>query len=466
MKAILFPVLNLICIGAFCQAKCDCPKEFEFVRSFIERNYAGYNDKVTDKKSFSEYTAIYEQQAAAAGNRTYCEAAIAGWLLYFQDDHIQMIDRQADAFDPATTFNIDSSQIKSLGEKTLKDIEGLYVAESNKYKIAIVKDQTPFRDYVGTILSSTNKSWTAGQVKIELKLRHDDIYDAIFYMGNHSVQVRQYTIRDGKFDPPDYQKAGLLNGTAQAAETEPFPKIENSNQIVAFRKISDSACYLRIKSFDDHFAKKIDEVLESNKKTIESTPYMILDLRYNGGGSDFTYSKLIPLVYTRPIKTIGVDVLSTPENIESWSRLERDNPKLPAAVKSALDSAIQKMKDNPNRLVKLVDDQTYTATQTLLYPKKIAILIDRDCGSSTEEFLLAAKQSDKVILFGENTAGVLDYSNMRTVDLECLKYALGYSTTRSRRIPEGAIDKNGIAADVKEDFKAGWLDRVLARLRN
>lgn len=37
------------------------------------------------------------------------------------------------------------------------------------------------------------------------------------------------------------------------------------------------------------------------------------------------------------------------------------------------------------------------------YPKKIAFLIDRNTASSAESLLLAAKQSKKASLFGENS---------------------------------------------------------------
>ncbi len=66
---------------------------------------------------------------------------------------------------------------------------------------------------------------------------------------------------------------------------------------------------------------------------------------------------------------------------------------------------------------------------------------------------------------GQPTAGVLDYSNMRAVNLDCLPYALGYSTSRSRRIPENAIDDSGIIPDVLIDFNEIWLKTVLNYLQ-
>mgnify|MGYP002079137190 FL=1 len=193
---------------------------------------------------------------------------------------------------------------------------------------------------------------------------------------------------------------------------------------------------------------------------------MIIDVRYNGGGSDFSYSPLLPFIYTNPIKTVGTDVLSTPDNIKSWQKVIDENPKLPEDVKNSITDVITQMSQNPTKFINIGNDEIDTTLQiAYVFPRKVAILIDEDCASSTEQFLLAAKQSKKVIIFGQPTAGVLDYSNMRTVDLNCMPYLLGYSTSRSRRIPENAIDNTGILPDVTLNFDKIWLEEVLNNLK-
>ena len=51
------------------------------------------------------------------------------------------------------------------------------------------------------------------------------------------------------------------------------------------------------------------------------------------------------------------------------------------------------------------------------YPQRVAVLVDKRCGSTCEEFLLVARQSFKVKLFGQSSAGSLDYSNLRPFTL-------------------------------------------------
>jgi C-terminal processing protease CtpA/Prc len=88
------------------------------------------------------------------------------------------------------------------------------------------------------------------------------------------------------------------------------------------------------------------------------------------------------------------------------------------------------------------------------YPENVGIIINEANGSTAEQFLLEAKQSRKVKLFGVTTFGVLDISNMYFVDSPCKEFQLGYSLSRSMRIPDFTIDEKGIQPDY-------YLDRTI-----
>jgi C-terminal processing protease CtpA/Prc len=97
------------------------------------------------------------------------------------------------------------------------------------------------------------------------------------------------------------------------------------------------------------------------------------------------------------------------------------------------------------------------------YPKNVGIIINGGNGSTTEQFLLAAKQSKKVKLFGTTTAGILDISNMNFVTSPCSEFELGYCISKSLRIPDMAIDDKGIQPDYYIDNtipKYKWIDYV------
>jgi C-terminal processing protease CtpA/Prc len=87
----------------------------------------------------------------------------------------------------------------------------------------------------------------------------------------------------------------------------------------------------------------------------------------------------------------------------------------------------------------------------------VGIIINDGVASSAEQFLLDAKQSSKVLLFGNcNTAGVLDYSNAITEKLPSGKFELTFPMTRSRRLPDHPIDNIGISPDVYVPYPANY----------
>ncbi|BAV10046.1 TSPc, tail specific protease [Filimonas lacunae] len=61
--------------------------------------------------------------------------------------------------------------------------------------------------------------------------------------------------------------------------------------------------------------------------------------------------------------------------------------------------------------------------------------------------MLAARQSKKVKFFGTPTFGAADISNMYSIKDPCNEYELGYSLSRSKRIPQYIIDDRGLQPD-------------------
>lgn len=105
----------------------------------------------------------------------------------------------------------------------------------------------------------------------------------------------------------------------------------------------------------------------------------------------------------------------------------------------------------------------------VLYPKNVGIIINKNCGSTTEQFLLAAKQSKKVKLFGNTTAGVLDISNLNSVKSPCNEFELWYGTSKSLRIPNMAIDDKGVQPDYYFDKTIKpyeWIDMTIEILNH
>jgi len=221
--------------------------------------------------------------------------------------------------------------------------------------------------------------------------------------------------------------------------------------------------YLRIPTFASNYKKEIDSVISTNKSKILAKKNLIIDIRDNGGGSDRSYSEIIPLIYTNPIRTMSVEYLSTPNNNKSWEELAQQKG-LSESMRATYAGYVEKLNASPGKFVKLFND-FYTTTYDIKYPfpQNVAIIINGNNGSTAEQFLLAAKQSKKVKLFGTTTMGELDISNMYSITSPDKKFTLWYCTSKSLRVPENTIDNKGIEPDFYIDrniTKEQWLPYV------
>lgn len=449
-------LLLMFPIAAYSQ-QCNCEQQFEAVRKCIEKNYAGFKDKATGKKApaYKQFTDNYLEKVRKSEKPAYCLMLISEWLRYFKDGHIQSWS-QADEADSAMTaalikntevINIPKAKLEEL--KKTKGFEGIYVHNDSSYTVAIIKSKTPYRDYAGVIMSSKTPLWTPGQVKLEIKEKTDGDYKVLLYMRDHSYRMQYWNFDGAGLNDGEWRKMG---GVAGNKNREQF---EN----VSVKKLDDKTLCIQIGTFSDWNARAIDSVFKANEGLLKSMPYLVLNLRGNGGGSDFAYKPILPYIYSGPMIGIGVDVLATEDNINGWKQIIKRN--LPEKVRSGIQEVIDSMEKHVGEFVSSADDDTLAFDKVEPFPKKVAVLIDGGCGSTTEQFLLAARQSKKVTLMGQHTAGVLDYSNVRMAQLPCKEIGLAYATTKSRRINKGqAIDNIGIKPKVLLTGKQDWVEEA------
>lgn len=205
----------------------------------------------------------------------------------------------------------------------------------------------------------------------------------------------------------------------------------------------------RLPSFEWPETQKIDSLTTIVRKEFKETPYWIIDIRGNEGGTDYAFSNLLPFLYTNPIVIMPDEYWSSKGNID----ILKDNLKandLPADGKKFLNNVIKLMESNIGDFVNPSGKDKFVTNLDSIYayPKKIGILIDRNSKSSAESFLLRAKQSKKVTIFGENSAGSLDYANTQFFNLPCKTFNLVIAISRSKRLPLHPIDNIGITPDI------------------
>ena len=477
MKKGLLIILTIFLSRLTSGQNCNCADNFVWLKETFEKNDAGFQ-YVIDKKGEADYkkhTDIYTEKVKTITDKELCAEALLEWLRYFRRGHLwlqsiakketdgkdkvdnnkirlQYKDWEKYAYDEKE-FNTYISQLKA------PSLEGIW--SSPPYKIGIRKVNS---EYIGFVLEADGIYWNKTQVKFKIKDENGKL-SATYFMQNHSAsEIKEVKLIGSNYLSMEFVFLKRLSPTFPVdISIDRFLKYQ-STSIPLFEKFSDKTVILRIPSFDGSAKKQIDSVIMANMQTITKTENLIIDLQNNGGGSDGSYEKLIPLIYTNPIRIVGMELLSTPLNNKRMEEFA-DDPDASADDRKWAREAADKLNKNLGKFVNLDSSIVNIETSDTIYtyPKKVGIIINGGCGSTTEQFILAAKQSNKVKLFGTTTFGSLDISNMYSVKSPCNELELGYCLSKSFRIPDFTIDGKGLQPDYYLDNeipKYEWLDFV------
>lgn len=444
----LFPII-LGCSSIGLAQNCDCESNYQWTKKTFEENDAGFQ-LALDRKGLNAYKAHNEKIEAKiknVKNDMQCTKILYEWLTFFRSGH-HGISRLTVGVDNTENFSNESVNIdfkkfeKYISSKKEADLEGIW--ESKPYLIGIQKIND---EYKGFIMKSEAENWKPKDLKLKINA---DQKTGVYYMGDKSPKPIKNVILLGKntlkmgniilnrVSSPFHDNANDLLYAKSITATEPF-----------LEQLNPKTLYLRIPSFTYEEKPKIDKIILENKEKLASTENLIIDLRNNGGGSDNSFQQILPFLYTNPIRTIGVELYSTPLNNERMLDFATDKKyNFSEEQKAFFKKAYEELNQNLGKFVNLGNPISISKMEKILpFPKNIGIIINENNASTTEQFLLAAKQSKKVKLFGTTTAGILDISNMHFVNSPCNDFQLGYSLSKSLRIPAMEIDEKGIQPD-------------------
>jgi hypothetical protein len=483
MKQILL-ILAFSPLGLYGQ-ECDCASTFNWTKNTFEENDAGFQYIMDTKgqQSYALHNQTFIDKANNSKDINECGQIINEWLRFFRTGHIglEYIGQSTDDasgnspgehtrdFSNWETFSIDEDEFrKHLDQKSVHDYEGIW--ETGGYKIGIKKEGAT---YIGFIIDAKSDLWKKEQIKLKIFEQGDKIF-SVFFMLNRSKVESENVIMYGE----NNLKIGDIN------LSRIYPNLEdNSPYQLAFKalntslpfmeQVNENTLYFRIPSFAGTPEKMaIDSVIAQNKEKILSTENLIIDIRNGTGGSDTGYYEILPLIYTNPIRTLSFQFRSTPLNNRRWLDFIAG-----AGLAAEFDlrfsekekERLQREYDTlSNHIGEFVNFDTIPVLikefdKVHSFPENVGIIHNHRNGSTDEQFLLAAKQSKKVKLFGRTTMGALDFSNMNIVTSPCNNFRLWYTLSKSGRIPQMAIDGKGIQPDYYIDEQVPeyeWIDFV------
>jgi len=250
-------------------------------------------------------------------------------------------------------------------------------------------------------------------------------------------------------------RTGHLWVATQAANATPAspPKQPPPEQSPTLRSLSAHTLLLTLPSFAGQYREPLVALLERNRKLLIGRANWIIDVRDNDGGDDSTYDALLAWLMPDQREDVGAEWLSTPANIEGHQEFCRIREPGDQQCQEFHAEAVERMRSVPPGTYVAQEpgpDVQYLRVDTLerRRPRRVAVLIDRRCGSSCEEFLLTVRQSFNVKLLGRRSRGSLDYSNLCPHTLPSGERVLWYATSRSKRLPDLPVDVAGIAPDI------------------
>ncbi len=239
-------------------------------------------------------------------------------------------------------------------------------------------------------------------------------------------------------------------------------KPETTNMYYTAKPMNDSTYFLRIPSFRDSTS---NQMIKDNWDAITSRPYLIVDLRCNGGGNDQNFDALADLTYSGPYLTHGVEQYATPDFLALFKDIIAHEPR--SEWKDYLQELTDSMENHLGdyvlrpgmQRIRLVRRDTVYQN-----PRRIGLLIHGRNASSAEQYILEAKESEKVVLFGnERTSGTLDLSNVFAITSPSGWFKLYIPTTRSCRWPDIVIDGKGIAPQIPIPYEISRTEALQER---
>ncbi len=236
------------------------------------------------------------------------------------------------------------------------------------------------------------------------------------------------------------------------------------------KSLSERTLLLIVRSFELKQKPQLDSLLAANDSLLRATPNLVIDIRGATGLADASFAGLLPYLYTGPIRTPGTELLSTPVNNARFDTLMA-RPDFPKDMRPYLQGVKQALAAELGEFVNVAADPVTVLEldSVARYPASVGVLVDSTTASSAEEFVLAAKQSEKVKVFGVPTAGHLDIATPNSLVSPCKLYRLHYAVSRSLRLPERGIDAMGIRPDylLPDPIPAaGWAPYAQATLEN
>ena len=431
----------------------DCSEVFEELTTKLESNYLAYK-KLVDAGKEDKYLDLKRNYGRLLEDLSTnnCTRMLQLFLHEFDDGHLFVFENpEYTAKEKAILQRQTKKNQRDINKvlKKLKDqgqgkVTGIW--SDGNYQIAIIQEADDYKAYTitesdtlpaGSLLASFKNGNMNGKM-------HGTLYD----YDNEPKFIEVAIFKENTIlNFSGQKKWGRIEGTPKR-EVEIINPQNITQPSIQF--LDDNTTLFTVPSFSSD-PKFLQQLLLKNVEDVLSRTKLIIDVRGNGGGNA-VYFGFIPAFATQglPSSTPG-EVLASEATRNYFKQLAKSNPDVYQPVVDRIEK----------NMGEIVLGPAYPARALESYPSKIekvAILTDGGCGSACESFILHSKaMSDKVRVYGSNTAGVIDYTSVMTIKLETSgnqNIYFGFPTSSLSKsyltdeYPKG-YNKTGIGPDIE-----------------
>lgn len=482
ISALALPLLLLLG-AAPTDSTPSCSADVAALNRKLQQDYAGYTLELNGER-LQQFTVMKSKLEARAARTVgdACYYVLRDFVDWFDDPHVFIY--QFASIDSAESSRRRASvATRGLTEKSarayfaqrgakLDPIEGIWYDRA--LHVAIVPDSAkgPGR-FVAVMLAPDTSTWSAGSVRAFIARRPDGSYDV-------DLSGRDYSVRH--LHGAIYRHVLLRLSPGMWGKAFPVPAADSGtldpvdpHRPVLYRR--NGTLVFAIPSHDG-FKPVIDSMVAAHAAELASADRLIIDVRGNEGGGSGMTDALGPYVMLKhdrptPYEMDSSLMLSSPDQIE-YAKVGFGSD-----TSAFVRSLVSRLEAHPGQLVPLTDPASPPTPPdprnwvVATGPRAVGVLTDRGTVSASEVLVVNALQSPRATVFGERTAGALDYESNSIVRLMRgeSRWAVGYGTiTRSARLPIGGMRGKGIQPQVPIDLSkvadpVAFVDSVLTTRR-
>jgi hypothetical protein len=455
-------LLILISVKASAQPYCNCNQLAKALIHTLETDYVE-GDRLAYNQRYQQVKAKVNANKLADEIDDNCLFTIYSMVEALDDKHVSprfYLNKAVlkKAFDAKVLDKIYDDWVR---QKLRSDgVSGLWELHGGSFRYMVLKDSLVRNKYNVLVWSSINPAMKKGFSK-----------GSIFRISKDSFMYKSFldTNLVATF-PLKSKERNLYNAiTGEWQRKKDFSSaIAPPRQLTPdIKRLSANTLYIRFPSSSPTYRAPMDSLLRIYHDSLLQTEHLIIDIRDNSGGSRLTYGGLLKYIYDKPIRFDGYFYMASKENV---IKLRESMNQFAAAGDSGMYRAF---KENVEKLdaslgKKVLDSGFYINYDTVYSnPKRVSVIINNVTASAAEMLLMSAKQSGKVTVFGENSAGAVDRVDAYLTDCGCKNFSI--SIPISLRNPEGylkPIDNIGIPPDVPIRKSKDWIQYVQEYYKN